>query len=209
MHPEYAPVLKDKIADILKSEIFLGNIKDGESLTQEIISEKLGVSRMPVREAFLQLESDGILERLKNRHVKVNGMTAKRVVQIFDALSVFEISLVGQADKAEVVESAFHAYETAVPLQGKSICIQKMMAFHLSFSESMDNLYLHQIHKKMIMGYPMFLLRQYELDWRTLLRLNTEVYEAYLSKDARRISASILDFYKMLSDFALKECYIE
>ena len=61
----------------------------------------------------------------------------------------------------------------------------------------------------MIMGYPMFLLRQYELDWRTLLRLNTEVYEAYLSKDARRISASILDFYKMLSDFALKECYIE
>lgn len=43
---------KDRIADILRNEILIGEIENGEELTQEGLAESLGVSRMPVREAL-------------------------------------------------------------------------------------------------------------------------------------------------------------
>ena len=48
--------LKDRVADLIRAEIAAGRVKDGEELTQESVSQALAVSRIPVREAFLQLE---------------------------------------------------------------------------------------------------------------------------------------------------------
>ena len=55
---------KDYIADILRTEIFKRNIKDGEKLKQSEVAAAMGVSRMPVREALQMLEMEGVLERL-------------------------------------------------------------------------------------------------------------------------------------------------
>ena len=43
---------KDRIADILRNEILIGEIENGEELTQEGLAESLVVSRMQVREAL-------------------------------------------------------------------------------------------------------------------------------------------------------------
>ena len=68
---------KDYIAQALREQILSGTIPDGEKLTQEQISEKLGVSRIPVREAMQILELEGFLERLPNRHMRVIGVKKK------------------------------------------------------------------------------------------------------------------------------------
>jgi DNA-binding GntR family transcriptional regulator len=53
--------LKEQVYDYLKEQIIMGPIKPGERLIEEKISEELGVSRSPIREAIRMLEKDGLL----------------------------------------------------------------------------------------------------------------------------------------------------
>jgi DNA-binding GntR family transcriptional regulator len=54
--------LREKIASSIREAIIDGKINPGERLTEPGVAEMLGVSRTPLREAFLQLESEGLLK---------------------------------------------------------------------------------------------------------------------------------------------------
>lgn len=54
--------LRDKIASSIRDSIIEGKIKPGERLMEPDVAKTLGVSRTPLREAFLQLESEGFLK---------------------------------------------------------------------------------------------------------------------------------------------------
>lgn len=92
--PMISQTLRDQIAAQLRREIACGRLTDGEELTQERVSAALAVSRIPVREAFLQLESEGVLRRLPNRHVQVVGSTPQRQRQGLEFLSTVECEIV-------------------------------------------------------------------------------------------------------------------
>ncbi len=200
------PVLKDKIAEMLRKEIYLGNIADGDSFTQELISEKLGVSRMPVREAFLQLEADGVLQRLKNRHVKVIGMTDHRIRQFFSALRALEVSFACERLSMDEVTRTFEAYKAAVPQQGKTTCMERLLDFHLSLSDSLDNPSLYQLHRRMLMGYPRFLYNHLDFDWKKLLKHHEAIYRAVDNRDKTAIASTFEVYYNELADRAVEEC---
>ena len=204
MKTSITPVLKDKIAEILKREIYLNNIKDGEELTQELISEKLGVSRMPVREAFLQLEAEGVLKRLKNRHVIVIGMNAKRIKQLFNVLEAMEIAIISSIENTEAIERSFKKYKMSVPLQGEEINIRLMLDFRLSFSEAIDNPYLYQLHEKCLMGFSQFLYREKFKNWKWDLEQNEIILNAILKKEDEMISKCIQKYYSEIATIALK-----
>lgn len=53
--------LPDTLAESLRERILNGEFKEGESLIQETIATEYGVSRMPVREAFKELEASGLI----------------------------------------------------------------------------------------------------------------------------------------------------
>ena len=61
----------DYIAEAIQNEILSGRMEAGQPLRQEELSEKLGYSRMPVREALQILEEQGLVRRLATRHVVV------------------------------------------------------------------------------------------------------------------------------------------
>ena len=63
------------IVELLRDEILAGNIPDGSEMTQNELAESLGVSRMPVREALILLEYQGLIDRLPNNHVRVASLT--------------------------------------------------------------------------------------------------------------------------------------
>jgi DNA-binding GntR family transcriptional regulator len=54
--------LREKIASSIRDSIIEGKIKPGERLLEPVVAKYLGVSRTPLREAFLQLESEGFLK---------------------------------------------------------------------------------------------------------------------------------------------------
>jgi DNA-binding GntR family transcriptional regulator len=50
-----------KVCNVIREAIINGDFKPGERLKQSDLADSLGVSRMPVREAFRKLESEGLI----------------------------------------------------------------------------------------------------------------------------------------------------
>jgi DNA-binding GntR family transcriptional regulator len=63
--------LRDETVDELRRLILNGDLAPGERLNEFNISDRLGVSRFPVREAFRRLEAEGLVESLPRRGVRV------------------------------------------------------------------------------------------------------------------------------------------
>lgn len=51
----------DAVTQVLREAILRGDFQGGDPLRQEVLAEQLGVSRMPVRDALRQLESEGFV----------------------------------------------------------------------------------------------------------------------------------------------------
>jgi DNA-binding GntR family transcriptional regulator len=63
--------VSDRVYDVLQGRIIGGELEVGGRIHQENISEELGVSRTPVREALARLAAEGLVEILPNRGARV------------------------------------------------------------------------------------------------------------------------------------------
>ena len=73
----------------LQKDILSGAIPDGSKLTEQAVCKRYGVSRTPVREAFRQLEADGLIENIPNRGAFVTGLTKRDISDLFDLRILF------------------------------------------------------------------------------------------------------------------------
>lgn len=78
------------VTDILRSEIMAGKLKPDEKLQEVSLSERLSVSRTPLRAALHSLASEGLLEYQPNRGYSVRSLNADRLIAIFDLRGVLE-----------------------------------------------------------------------------------------------------------------------
>ena len=83
----------------LQKDILSGNLPDGSKLTEQTICKRYNVSRTPVREAFRQLEADGLIENIPNRGAFVTGLTRRDISDLFDLRILFEVQAVEWAIK--------------------------------------------------------------------------------------------------------------
>ena len=59
--------LRGKVFHQLREDILSGHYKEHEELREMAISEEMGVSRTPVREALRQLELEGLVSIIPNK----------------------------------------------------------------------------------------------------------------------------------------------
>lgn len=82
--------LRGRVFNKLREDILSGKYKQNEELREATVGEELGVSRTPVREAFRQLELEGLLQIIPNKGAYVTGITAKDVKDIYMMRSLLE-----------------------------------------------------------------------------------------------------------------------
>lgn len=82
--------LRGRVFQRLRDDILSGRFADNEELKEVAIGEELGVSRTPVREAFRQLELEGLIRIVPNKGAYVTGITAKDVEDIYVMRSLLE-----------------------------------------------------------------------------------------------------------------------
>lgn len=87
---ESKSTIQSHVTSKLRQAIFLGAFKKEERLIQEEWAEKLGVSRMPIREALKQLEMEGLVRLEPRKGAIVTPVTSKDIKEIYTVRSFFE-----------------------------------------------------------------------------------------------------------------------
>jgi DNA-binding GntR family transcriptional regulator len=78
------------VLDGVRAEILSGRLAAGTTLRQEELAERFEVSRMPVREALNRLESQGLVEVLPSRRVRVASLSRSEIEDVYDMRAVLE-----------------------------------------------------------------------------------------------------------------------
>ena len=82
--------LRGRVFHKLRDDILSGKYEENEELKEVAIGEELGVSRTPVREAFRQLELEGLIQIIPNKGAYVTVITEKDVKDIYMIRSLLE-----------------------------------------------------------------------------------------------------------------------
>ena len=108
--------LEDKVYQELEEEILTGKLKRGASITETALSERLGVSRTPVRSAMRRLTEEGLIETVANRGSVIIGITAEDMLDIYRVrvrLEGLASKLAAQNISPEGIEKLTEAVELA------------------------------------------------------------------------------------------------
>ena len=89
--------LHETLADSLRERILNGEFKEGEQLVQEAIATEYAVSRMPVREAFRQLEAAGLIANRLHKGAVVTSLPIEQIDELFDLRSLLECDILAHA----------------------------------------------------------------------------------------------------------------
>jgi DNA-binding GntR family transcriptional regulator len=78
------------VAERIREKILCGDIKAGEPLRQASLAKELNVSRIPVREALLQLEAEGLVDFEAHKGATVSEISANKAIEAFELRALLE-----------------------------------------------------------------------------------------------------------------------
>jgi DNA-binding GntR family transcriptional regulator len=82
--------LREQVYEYLRASIEAGELLPGTFIDQNRISAELGISRMPLRDAMIQLELEGFVDILPRRGVRVRGLTLDDVRHLYEIIGALE-----------------------------------------------------------------------------------------------------------------------
>lgn len=82
--------LKEQVYDYLRSQLQKGKILPGSVINMDSTSQKLGVSRTPLRDALIQLEMEGFVTILPRQGVIVNTLEAQDIKEYYQVIGALE-----------------------------------------------------------------------------------------------------------------------
>ena len=78
--------LKDDVYGFIAARIDSGDLAVGDRVSEQAICDAMGVSRTPVREALIQLASDGYLDNQPRRGFRVRGFDRENALEVFEIM---------------------------------------------------------------------------------------------------------------------------
>jgi DNA-binding GntR family transcriptional regulator len=78
----------DAVVDYVLEQLFNGELKSGDRIDLDELGDALGVSRLPVREALVMLERDGIVSTQYHRGVFVEPFNAESILDDFEIMGL-------------------------------------------------------------------------------------------------------------------------
>jgi len=82
--------LTECVTDYLKRQLDISALKPGDEINIGAISETLGISRTPIREALIQLLKDGFVEIVSRRKFFIKRLTLGDIEHIYQVVGLLE-----------------------------------------------------------------------------------------------------------------------
>ena len=85
------------LVDALRERILNLEFPEGVPLRQDSLAAEFGVSRIPLREALLQLEGEGLVTQTAHKGDAVSVLSLEEIREIFDLRALIEVDLLQRA----------------------------------------------------------------------------------------------------------------
>jgi DNA-binding GntR family transcriptional regulator len=82
--------MTELLLERLRDDILSGRLKPGEPLRQDEIARSLGVSHVPIRETFLRLQAEGLVEIRPRRGAIVSDLSAAEIEEFNEMRTALE-----------------------------------------------------------------------------------------------------------------------
>lgn len=177
----------------LRQRLMDGELRPGQRLREIELSEQLGVSRTPVREAIKRLESEGFASYVPSRGAVVAELTSEQTAELYAVREVLEGSAAGFAavhaspSELRILEDMLQAQADLGPADPELLSRHNRQ-FHQMLYRMAHNRYLLDIVSK-AHDYMLLLRKTTYLDPgrpATALAEHREIVEAIAARDPRR-----------------------
>ena len=204
--------LADFVFEKLEEDILIGKYEAGTVLTEIKLSQELGVSRTPLREALNRLRQEGLIADI-GKGILVKGITERDLIDIYEVRMLLEGNAVALAT-INATEDDLKALRQALDMEefftGKGDYVQVSKAdeeFHaILYRISGSAIYqsvLSDMHRR-IKRY-----RAISIESRNRGRCTVEehdkIYRAMLARDDKLASTYAVEHIKNARDYLLRD----
>ncbi len=195
-----------KAAEFIRNLIRSGELLPGQPVREAVISERLNISRAPIREALLFLAQEGLIcsEPQKGKHVR--SMSEQEIYDSYAVAGILEGAGVAQSIHlwTEKEEVAFHDMMHRLDQQvNYAVSLDTLTeideAFHSTLLSACANTHLIHLAHFSSSSLAKFLYYNY---WRTMFTpqefrdRHHAIADAVRSKDPARIESSLRQHYE-------------
>lgn len=177
VHSTIALLRSESLASAAQQDIehliLSGQIAPGTKLTEAWLSDRLGISRGPVREAFRRLEEAGLVRQEKNRGVFVREIPVEEAVEIYDLRAVMD-ELIGRRlaesitpEQLKQARALADQMEQAARRADADAYHQLNLQFHDALVDFTGNRKLGAVYRKLVKELALF--RRRNLNDRSVL----------------------------------------
>ena len=85
------------VLEVIRERILSGDIKAGSPLRQSALASELNVSRIPIREALLQLEAEGLVTFEPHKGATAAKLSTEQVQELFELRALIETDLLAKS----------------------------------------------------------------------------------------------------------------
>lgn len=137
--------LKEQVYDFLREQMRRGEILPGSVIDMEETSKILGVSRTPLRDALLQLESEDFVAILPRRKVIVNVLTVQDIKNYYEIIGALEsIAIIKSFERLtkkdiDFMEQMNQEMKQAIDANDFDLYYEKNLNFHSVYLDLCQN----------------------------------------------------------------------
>lgn len=83
-------LLRTQVYEYLRNELKAENLKPGMFISMSLIMKNLGMSRTPLRDALLQLQTEGFITFLPQRGIRINELSQQDIEDLYEMLGALD-----------------------------------------------------------------------------------------------------------------------
>ena len=147
---------KDRVVAILKEAIVSGTMKPGDAIVENKVAQQLGVGQPLVREALIELEHQGFVQRFPYRGTYVTKLNQDDIEQIFnlriklEALAIDWAKQHAQPEDIESLRQYVGLMMQAAQVHDIAQFYKSDLAFHRKIWELSGNRYLVEALERVV-----------------------------------------------------------
>jgi DNA-binding GntR family transcriptional regulator len=201
MPPIVRRPLHEEAVDRLRDLIVQGDLAPGQRLNERLLSEKLAISRTPLREAIKLLATEGLVELLPNRGAVVAAMDTARLaeaLQVMGALEGLAGELACRKSTPEQIAEIRGLHDEMLSMHARGDLagyFRHNQAIHLKIVEASGNPVLANTYRQLNVNVrrARYMANLSKERWDAAVREHEEILRALAARDVAKLKRLLRD----------------